>query len=273
MSSAKNASARAATNRSPSDGADSDASLNRTVDVRQRCTSCPIRARAICSNCDHDELVALDDIKAYRTFQPGDEIFAAGERTPFLGTIVLGVVKLTKTLSDGRRQLVGLQFASDFVGRVGEPTARYDAVAAAETTLCVFERNRFEHMISSTPHLEQRLLQMTMDELDASREWLFLLGRKTAKEKVATFLCMLARRGAASKTDQAPTNEDSVRVDIPLSRDDMSDYLGLTIETVSRQMSALRKAGVIVFDEARMITVPSMADLLAESGDEDEEFL
>lgn len=242
-------------------------SLNteRSTNDRQRCGACPIRERAICARCDTDELAELDAIKSYRTYAPGREIVAAGEPAPFLGSVVSGVVKLTKTLSDGRRQLVGLLFPSDFLGRAHEPRARFDAVAATETTLCLFERRRFETLITQTPNLEQRLLEMTLSELDASREWLFLLGRKTAREKVATFLCMLARRGAGDRRTGAP-----VRMTAPLSRDDIADYLGLTIETVSRQMSALKSAGLIVLKDARTIEVPDFDALFAASGDADE---
>lgn len=91
--------------------------------AHERCTECPIRFRAVCSYCGPDELEMLDAIKFYRDYKPGQEIVAAGEETGFLGSVVEGVVSLSKTMLDGRRQMVGLMFASDFVGRPMRPIA------------------------------------------------------------------------------------------------------------------------------------------------------
>ncbi|MEE8453964.1 MAG: cyclic nucleotide-binding domain-containing protein, partial [Limibaculum sp.] len=96
---------------------------------RERCADCTIRHRAVCTYCSPHELALLDAIKFYKTFEPGQEIVAAGEETDCLGSVVDGVVALSKTLVDGRRQTVGLMFPSDFVGRAKRPVAPYDAVA------------------------------------------------------------------------------------------------------------------------------------------------
>ncbi len=99
--------------------------LRNTREPRERCADCTIRHRAICTYCSPNELALLDAIKFYKTFEPGQEIVAAGEETDFLGSVVDGVVALSKTLIDGRRQSVGLMFASDFVGRAMRPTTRW----------------------------------------------------------------------------------------------------------------------------------------------------
>ena len=170
--------------------------LRNSHELRERCADCTIRYRAVCSTCGPQELALLDAIKFYKTFEPGQEIVAAGEETDFLGSVVDGVVALSKTLVDGRRQTVGLMFPSDFVGRPMRPVAPYDAVAVTQVKLCLFTRARFERILKETPALEKRLLEMTLDELDAARDWMLLLGRKTAQEKIATFLTILARRAA-----------------------------------------------------------------------------
>lgn len=237
-----------------------------------RCASCPIRERAVCSYCDGPELQALDKIKSYRSVASGGEILAAGEDVHFVGSIVSGVVKLTKTLVDGRRQMVGLLFPSDFVGRSTARRSDCDAVAATDVTLCTFDRRSFDQILRNTPNLEHRLLEMTLDELDATREWLVLLGRKSAREKVASFLCLLARRTAPpSRSAEREALEDgNVSVQIPLTREDMADYLGLTIETVSRQMSALKKEGLIRLIDARDIEITDLAQLIELSGEDSE---
>jgi CRP/FNR family transcriptional regulator len=116
-----------------------------------------------------------------------------------------------------------------------------------------------------TPHLVQRLLQITLDELDAAREWMLVLGRKTAREKLASLLAIIARRYA---TLRKLSPDQAIEFDLPLTREAMSDYLGLTLETVSRQINALKKDGVIELDGKRHVRVPDMRSLIAEAGDD-----
>lgn len=235
-----------------------------------RCGPCPIRKRAVCALCDASELRRLDAIKSYRRVGAGQELFAAGETSALVGSIVSGVVRLEKTLSDGRRQIVGLLFAADFVGRVRSAYANCDAVAASDVTLCLFKRGPFEALMRTTPNLERRLLDMTLDELDAAREWLLIVGRKSAAEKVASLLLLLAERMAAARASAATTARnplegaatggrvraaEPVTLSLPLTRDEMADALGLTLETVSRQMSGFKRAGVIELIGARELKI------------------
>lgn len=231
----------------------------------ERCAECPIRFQAVCSYCGPDELAMLDAIKFYRNYEPGQEIVAAGEETGFLGSVVEGVVSLSKTMVDGRRQTVGLMFASDFVGRPMRPIAPFDAVAVTPVKLCMFTRSRFERILREYPALEKRLLEMTLDELDAARDWMLLLGRKTAKEKIASFLAILVRRAAAL---ERRTPGDGFSFTLPLTREAIADYLGLTIETVSRQITALKKAGIIELSTARTCHVPDYMALLDAAGED-----
>ncbi|MEM1384369.1 MAG: Crp/Fnr family transcriptional regulator [Pseudomonadota bacterium] len=230
-----------------------------------RCLECPIRDRAVCTYCDESELSALEALKSYRRFAPGQEIVAADEEMSFLGSVVDGVVSLSKTMADGRRQMVGLMFPSDFVGRPLRPVAPYDATAVTGVTLCLFTRHRFERLLRETPALEKRLLEMALDELDAARDWMLLLGRKTAREKIATFMVILARRTASSRKMRPG---DGLRFQLPLTREAIADYLGLTIETVSRQITVLRKDGLLVFEDARHCVVPDYVALLDAAGED-----
>lgn len=230
------------------------------------CGDCQIRHRAVCARCDGDELRALEEIKYYRRFEAGQTLVWSGDRMDFVASVVNGIATLTQTMEDGRRQMVGLLLPSDFVGRPGRARAPYDVTATTDVMLCCFRREPFEAMIRETPHLAQRLLEMTLDELDAAREWMLLLGRKTAREKIASLLAILARRNA---TLQARAGSGgAITFDLPLTREAMSDYLGLTLETVSRQISALRRDGVIHLEGKRHITVPDMNRLLGEAGDD-----
>jgi CRP/FNR family transcriptional regulator len=161
--------------------------------------------------------------------------------------------------------MVGLLLPSDFVGRPGRNTAAYDVVATTDMVMCCFRKAPFEDLMEKTPHIAQRLLQMTLDELDAAREWMLVLGRKTAREKIASLLSIIARRDASLNMSGL---SGSVTFDLPLTREAMADYLGLTLETVSRQVSALKKDGIIQLEGKRHITVPDMSILLEEAGDD-----
>lgn len=236
------------------------------VAVRFRdCEDCPIRHRAVCARCMPDELEILDRIKYYRDFEPGQTIVWGGDEMDFVASVVIGVATLSHTMEDGRRQMVGLLLPSDFLGRPGRNVAPYDVTAVSKITLCCFRRGPFEELMNSTPSISQRLLEMTLDELDAAREWMLILGRKTAREKIASLFAILARRNANLSLTEAKGN---MSFELPLTREAMADYLGLTLETVSRQISALKRNRVIELGSKRHITIPDYAALLEETGDD-----
>jgi CRP/FNR family transcriptional regulator len=228
------------------------------------CADCPIRHRAVCARCETDELEKLEAIKYYRSYEAGQTIVWAGDSMDFVASVVRGVASLTQTMEDGRRQMVGLLLPSDFLGRPNRESAPYDVTATTDLQLCCFRRMPFLAMMDDTPHIAQRLLQMTLDELDAAREWMLLLGRKTAREKISSFLSIIARRDAA----MSGRGMTEVAFDLPLTREAMADYLGLTLETVSRQMSGLKKDGVIRLEGKRHIVIPDFDLLLDETGDD-----
>lgn len=201
-------------------------------------------------------------MKSYRSYAPGEVILWRGEALDFVASLVAGVASLSKTLEDGRTQMVGLLLPSDFIGRPGRARVDFDVTATTEVTLCRFERGPFEQLIETTPHVAQRLMELALDELDAARDWMILLGRKTAREKIATFLDLLTRRGSLEQG--AP----HMILDLPMTRDQIADFLGLTLETVSRQLSALKKEGVIAFSGRREIEVIDLPALRLATGDD-----
>ena len=238
--------------------------------VHSTCDNCPIRHRAVCAYCDRDELVELERIKYYRSFEAGQTIIWSGDPMDFVGSVVSGIAALTQTMEDGRTQMVGLLLPSDFVGRPGRDIAPYDVVATTDLVMCCFRKKPFEGLMVTVPHIAQRLLQMTLDELDAAREWMVVLGRKTAREKIASLLSIIARRGASPHKD-GPHKDGlagPIVFDLPLTREAMADYLGLTLETVSRQMTALKKDQVIALQGKRQVTIPDMGRLMEEAADD-----
>lgn len=238
--------------------------MSLAVPKLRSCEDCPIRYNAVCSRCEPDELSELEQIKYYRSYAAGQTIFFAGDPLEYVGSIVSGVSSLTRTMPDGRVQMVGLLLPGDFMGRPHRDTIDCDVVAETDVMLCCFRRKPFERLIEDTPHVGQRLLEMTLDELDAAREWMLVLGRKTAREKIASLLHMIATRMASLK----PGDTAEATFTLPITRETMANYLGLTIETVSRQMTALKKEGLIAFDERRDIRVPDLGALKAETGED-----
>lgn len=233
--------------------------------AKASCDACPIRPRAVCAHCNSTELTELDSAKYYRSFPAGQTVVWAGDQLEFVASVVSGMASLTQQLEDGRTQMVGLLLPSDFLGRPGRDKAAYTVTATSDLLLCCFRRRPFEDLMGRTPHLASRLLEMTLDELDAARDWLVLLGRKSAREKIASLLVILARRKAALLK---ATPSGTIRVELPLTREAMADYLGLTLETVSRQINALKREGIIQLEGKRLIFVPNYDDLVAESGDD-----
>ena len=220
----------------------------------------------MCSGCSHDELTVLESLKSYKSYEKGQTIIWAEETLTHLGTVVTGVASLNRTLVDGRCQIVGLLLPSDFIGRPDRANVAHDVVAATNVTLCRFEKPVFERLLSQSPAIMQRLLSKTCDDLDAARDWMLLLGRKTAREKVAGFLSMLVRR--AIQRNGMPAG-DGATIALPLSRRDLANYIGLTIETTSRQFSQLKQDGVIGLPSQRDVHIPNLARLFREASEPD----
>ncbi|MEM7424233.1 MAG: helix-turn-helix domain-containing protein [Pseudomonadota bacterium] len=230
----------------------------------EKCETCPIRHRAVCSYSSPSELSELNDAKYYRDFRPGEEIVGEQEPMTAVGSLIDGVASLYKTLEDGRRQMVGLLFPSDFIGRPMRSHAPYEAVAVTPVRMCLFHRQKFEAILRSNTSLERRMLEMTLDELDAARDWMLLLGRKSARERLASFLMILIRRRAELMKVNA---EDVREIDLPLTREAIAEFIGLTIETVSRQFSLLRKQGLIGQIDRRTLSVGDYDALSTTAGD------
>lgn len=200
------------------------------------CESCRVRGVAICRALEPNALEELAALATRIAVPPGKLIFEEGEPASYLFTLVEGVIKLYKELSDGRRQITGFLVPGDFLGLAHFASYAYSAEAVTEVALCRFPRESFLRFMERHPALERELLSRASSELASAQEQMLLLGRKSAKERVASFLLSFARRQA--------TGEGAV-VALPMSRSDIADYLGLTIETVSRSFRAVVDEGLI----------------------------
>ena len=244
------------------EGSDKVRSDVHTTGIPVLCTSCEARHRGVCGALEPEQLVTLARSSYKQKASGGAELIGDSERVESYSNVLSGVVKLTKTLSDGRQQIVGLQFAPDFLGRPFRTESAINAEAATDVQLCSFPKSAIERMMKESPDLEHRLLEQTLKELDEARDWMVTLGRKTAQEKVASFLLMIARH----IDPELDSRESEVTFDLPLSRADIADFLGLTIETVSRQMTKLRTDGVIAIENNRHISVGDIERLELRAG-------
>lgn len=226
------------------------------------CDTCVVRNRAICAALDAGEIQALSTIGRRRTLEAGEALIWEGDDSVLVANVIEGVLKLSTGTEDGREQIVGVVYPADFIGRPFGAKTRHSVTALTDARVCVFSRSDFDGFAADHPKLEHKLLQRTLAELDRTRRWMLLLGRKSAEEKVATFLLDMSERlvdpGCEDHNDR-PLDE----FELPFSRQQVGDILGLTIETVSRQMTKLKRDGIIDLPTRRAVTIRDRAALQA----------
>lgn len=227
------------------------------------CRSCEVRHKGLCGALDPQQLTELSSHTRQTHHAAGEQLIGEGVEIASYANVMGGVIKLTKGLEDGRQQIVGLQFAPDFLGRLFEPESKVTAQAASDVDLCRIPKSALEKLIGQSPQLERRLLLQTMRELDEARDWMMTLGRKTAAEKVASFIYLIATHADPATADD---RSQVRRFELSLTRSDIADFLGLTIETVSRQLTRLRNDRLIEITNYRHIEIPDLGRLQARCG-------
>lgn len=207
------------------------------IEADHPCFGCAVRELAVCGSLESSALRAFKQTGSSVEFEGGETVVFEGDRAANVYSLTSGLLRLSKILPDGRRQIGGFLFPGDFLGITMEEEHAFTAEAVAPSTLCRFPRRQFDVFVVEHPELERRLYAVAAHELAAARQQLVLLGRKTATERVASFLLML--------TSRCPASGDGDEVELPMSRADIGDYLGLRIETVSREISGLKASRVI----------------------------
>jgi len=228
------------------------------------CDTCLVRNRAICAALDGEEIKLLNVIGRRRRLEAGESLIWEGDESLLVANVIEGVLKLSTGTEDGREQIVGVVYPSDFIGRPFGRTARHSVTALTPANVCVFSRSDFDNFASSHPALEHKLLQRTLTELDRTREWMLLLGRKNAEEKLSTFL--LDMSGRLSDPGCEATGEALDTFDLPFSRQQVADLLGLTIETVSRQFTRLKNDRIVDLPSRRAVRILDRAGLELRAG-------
>ncbi|HEY0269707.1 MAG TPA: Crp/Fnr family transcriptional regulator [Sphingomonas sp.] len=228
--------------------------------ARATCSDCAARNHSICASLDDAELRTLHRIGRRRHVARGETVCWAGEDGGACANILSGMFKLSAMTADGREQIVGLLYPSDFVGRPYASQTEFTVTALSDAELCFFPRTDFEGALALHGALSRALLHRTLETLDNARRRMLLLGRQSAEERVAGFLLDMAAQPGACRASGA---RGPVTFDLPLSRGAMADVLGLTIETVSRQMSKFKAAGIIALPGGRAVTISRRDELEA----------
>ncbi len=219
------------------------------------CASCPVRDHSLCSGLKPNELPRIAELTTVHDAEPGEVLYFEGDAARHFFTLRRGVVRLVRTFPDGRRSIVGFLHDGDFLGgRFGERNYHTTAEAVTQLEYCRILVEDLQRLALEFPGLEHRLLAMSADRMDAAENHIVLLSRKTAAEKVAAFLLA---------SQEWHKQGDSDEFDLPMSRSDIADYLGLTIETVSRVMTKLASTGLITIRDARQISVKDPLELKA----------
>ena len=218
------------------------------------CDTCQAREFSACASLTSEEQKRLAAIMRTIDVAPHCPIFNEADPAEYVYTITAGTVKVYKLLGDGRRQITGFLFAGDFLGLTHNEAYAYSAEALGPTRLCRFPRRRLEALLVEIPHLEQRLLEMASHELAAAQDQMMLLGRKSARERVVSFILMLSSLARRHGWPGDP-------VCLAMSRSDIADYLGLTTETVSRTVTLLKKQGLIALLDDKRIRLFNMSAL------------
>jgi CRP/FNR family transcriptional regulator len=202
------------------------------------CARCDARSQSVCDAIPDGELQRLSEASTTHTAAPGASFITEGQPASAFFNLTGGAAKLYKLLPDGRRQITGFVGFGHFLGLAVSDTYAFSAEAIDTVRYCRFSRPRLRALLDDFPAMEKRLLQLASNELVAAQEQMLLLGRKTARERIASFLLTQSRMGVVCQMPRA-------RFALPMTRGDIADYVGLTIETVSRTLTKMRSDGLV----------------------------
>ena len=228
--------------------------------MNNTCETCPVRDSAACSDLSDEERDALAAAGRNRTLKRGEMLFAAGDDEAACATLVSGALKVCAVDEDGNEQILSLVHPSGFIGELFAPFAHHDVVALTESRLCTFARGDIERAIDDYPALARALLRRSQEDLLATRSLLELTAHASAEARLAALLHDFAVAASDSSCHLAREFE------LPLTRGEIANMLGLTIETVSRKLGELEETGAVARKGKRGIDVLNPALLQALSG-------
>ncbi len=226
------------------------------------CAQCGVRSRVICNALAPEAREALGRLGRIQRYPRGTTLVWEGEDSRIVANLLSGVLKLSSSTADGKEQILGVAYPSDFVGRLFAPVASYRVTALTDVEVCLFSRTAFEAFAREHPALEHALLEHTLADLDRAHAQLLDLGRRSASARVAAFLLDLSQRLAEARCAAAGGDGQPLdSFDLPLDRQQIADLTGLAIETVSRTLQKFHRAGIIALAGRRHVEIRDRARL------------
>jgi CRP/FNR family transcriptional regulator, anaerobic regulatory protein len=236
------------------------------LSIGHPCQGCEVRSRAVCGVLDCKDLAEFKKMGKDVSIRSKQTLFREGERATRVFTLTSGSLKLYTLLADGRCHVAGFMHPGDFLGITLEENHAFTAEALEEVKLCSFPREAFENFLDDHPAMERELYRMAAHELSAAHHQQLLLARKTANERIATFLVMLI-----GQQKEFASNGNKV-ASLSMNRADVADYLGLTKETVSRLFSSMRRDRLIrlqALDRVEILDFDRLMQLAGTGNEED----
>jgi len=220
-----------------------------------RCAVCKIRPYSFCRCLPEERLKTFSGISSEKEFEDKETIFLQQDDAKNLYNITEGNVKIYNLLGDGRIQIVGFLYPGDFFGSYKKEKYNYSAEAIGEVKTCVFGQESLDSYLEQNMELAKELLHMTSHELTLAQDRMGVLGKMNASERVAKFIINISEQRARIGWQNNP-------VSLPMTRQDIADYLGLTLETVSREITRFKTSNLIKLMNSKQIFIVDKEKLI-----------
>jgi len=224
------------------------AQLNKEFIEKNRCSECNIRPYSFCRCLKEEKLKEFSKISSEKKFKNKENIFLQQDDAKNIYNITEGNVKIYQLIDDGRIQIIGFLYPGDFFGSYKNGKYNYCAEAIGDARVCIFEQKKLDYYIENNMALAKELLNQTSYELTLAQDRMGVLGKLDATERLAKFLMNISEQRKRIGWQNNPLS-------LPMTRQDIADYLGLTIETVSREVSKLKTSNVVKVLSAKQIYI------------------
>jgi CRP/FNR family transcriptional regulator len=232
-----------------------------------KCISCKLRDQSFCGAARGEAFEELAEISQIRTYAAGETIVVQGGNSTRVGRVLRGVLKIVKSLPDGRDQIIGLAHPSEFFGRLYSASSDYSIEAATDVALCTIDRLAFEKLLHRNPAFEHQTHLLSLRQLDNARERIMLLACQSTAERLASYLALRMLQGREPRYSK----DGRAIVHSPISRRDFAGYLSTTVETVSRNVQSLARSGVIRIIDSGTFEILQADELIRCSGQSEED--
>lgn len=222
------------------------------------CMSCPARKSDICGSMSDEDIRTISTSSSRIRLKAGDTLVWDGDEARHAYVVTSGTLRTSKANDDGRRQILNFMFVGQFIGIPSDHVHHYSVEALTDAEVCRFERRKLEDILLRYPAVDQGYRRGTARQLESAHEHAFALGRRTAMERVAAFLYELSHSGCPKTSSRT--------LKLPMTRSDIADFLGLTLETVSRAFSRLKSVGAIDLPSAQEVEIKDEERLKALAG-------